>query len=56
MSDRACNEATQSYMFRCPYDKQRRVLRLSDQDGSGVAAPRTASASPAGGGSRRTQL
>jgi hypothetical protein len=38
VSNRACDEAAQSYMFRCPDDQQRRALRLSDQDGSGVAA------------------
>lgn len=38
VSDRARDEATQSDMFWCPDDQQRRVLRLSDQDSSGVAA------------------
>ena len=34
---RACDEASESHRFRCPDDEQRRIPRLSDQDGSGVA-------------------
>jgi len=35
---RACDEASESHMFRRPDDEQRRIPGLSDQNGSGVAA------------------
>ena len=38
MAYRAYDEASESHVFRCPDHEQRRIRRLSDQDGSGVAA------------------
>jgi hypothetical protein len=41
---RACDEASESHMFRRPDDEKRRIPGLSDQNGSGVAAGETGSA------------
>ena len=38
MAYRACDEVSESHMFRRPDDEQRRIPGLSDQNGSGVAA------------------
>ncbi len=38
MAYRACDEASESHMFRRPDDEKRRIPGLSDQNGSGVAA------------------